>query len=41
MFGYFLFEIVDLNVERGDLEWENVYFCYICDEWGNDLDEYR
>lgn len=41
MFGYFLFEIVDLNVEMSDLEWEKIYFCKICDEWGNDLDEYR
>lgn len=41
MLGHPLFETVDSNVEMGDLEWEKAHLRQICDEWGNDLDEYR
>lgn len=41
MLGHPLFEIVDSNVEMSDLEWEKAHLRKICDEWGNDLDEYR
>lgn len=41
MLGHPLFEIVDSNVEMSDLEQEKAHLRKTCDEWGNDLEEYR
>lgn len=41
MLGHPLYKKVDSNVKIGDLAEKNTYLCQICDEWKNDLDEYR
>lgn len=41
MLGHPLFKNVDSNVKIGDLDETNANLCQICDEWRNDLDEYR
>lgn len=41
MLGHPLYKKVDSNVKIEDLAETNTYLCQICDEWKNDLDEYR
>lgn len=41
MLGHPLFKKENSNVKLGDLVETNAYLCQTCDEWRNDLDEYR
>lgn len=40
MFGYFLYKKDDIEVEIKDLDKRYVDFCFECNEWKNDLEEY-
>lgn len=41
MFGYLLYEFVDYCFEFDDLEEIKVFFFKICNDWRDDLEEYR